>query len=271
MRAPAARTWALTATCAANALGLVEGEEHWSHGSREAAMLAFEALGGRLRRDAATSVARAMLDGAVDKIADGGRRGGEARTTSAPTCRSSRSAAPARRWRPRSRERLGRPLLRPTHPEVLSSIGAALSLVRAEVVRHASSPDGTAELVARGRARLRRCRRRAADGHRRRRASSRATTCCARSRPAPSRSSPAPPSRERLDEEGQRAAAARGHRRERPGGAAPRRRDRLLPAVQRRRLSSHVAVVDEIGAVPVCARARQVVSGAGGARPARRS
>ena len=30
-------------------------------------------------------------------------------------------------------ERLKRPLIRPEHPEVLSSIGAAISLVRAEV------------------------------------------------------------------------------------------------------------------------------------------
>jgi hypothetical protein len=36
--------------------------------------------------------------------------------------------------------RLGRPLLRPEHPEILSSIGAALSLVRAEVARTATSP-----------------------------------------------------------------------------------------------------------------------------------
>jgi hypothetical protein len=39
-------------------------------------------------------------------------------------------------------ERLGRPLLRPDHAPVLSSIGAALSLVRAEVARSATA--GTA-------------------------------------------------------------------------------------------------------------------------------
>ena len=43
---------------------------------------------------------------------------------------------------PRVAGRLGRPLLRPEHPEVLSSIGAALSLVRAEVVR--TSTTGSA-------------------------------------------------------------------------------------------------------------------------------
>jgi hypothetical protein len=44
--------------------------------------------------------------------------------------------------------RLGRPLLLPDHPEVLSSIGAALSLVRAEAVR-TSTAAGTALRVAR--------------------------------------------------------------------------------------------------------------------------
>jgi hypothetical protein len=44
--------------------------------------------------------------------------------------------------------RLGRPLLLPEHPEVLSSIGAALSLVRAEAVR-TSTAAGTALRVAR--------------------------------------------------------------------------------------------------------------------------
>jgi hypothetical protein len=44
--------------------------------------------------------------------------------------------------------RLGRPLLEPDHPEVLSSIGAALSLVRAEAVR-TSTAAGTALRVAR--------------------------------------------------------------------------------------------------------------------------
>jgi hypothetical protein len=43
---------------------------------------------------------------------------------------------------------LGRPLLRPDHPEVLSSIGAALALVRAEVVRTAAD-EGEALEIAR--------------------------------------------------------------------------------------------------------------------------
>jgi N-methylhydantoinase A len=45
-------------------------------------------------------------------------------------------------------ERLGRPVIRPEHPEVLSSIGAAVSLVRAEVTR-SSTTDGAAVELAR--------------------------------------------------------------------------------------------------------------------------
>src|SRR5262249_18063206 len=61
-------TWALTATCAANALGLVDDEAQWPHGSREAATAGFEALGRRLRRSG-EELARAVLDAAADKIA----------------------------------------------------------------------------------------------------------------------------------------------------------------------------------------------------------
>src|SRR5204863_1321522 len=42
------RRWAVTATCAANALGLVAGADHYSHGSRAAAQAAFEPLARRL-------------------------------------------------------------------------------------------------------------------------------------------------------------------------------------------------------------------------------
>ena len=44
-------------------------------------------------------------------------------------------------------ERLKRPLIRPAHPEVLSSIGAAISLVRAEVTRNGTSNGAAVELA----------------------------------------------------------------------------------------------------------------------------
>jgi hypothetical protein len=49
---------------------------------------------------------------------------------------------------PEVARRLGRPVLVPEHPEILSSIGAALSLVRVEVTRH-SGPAGAAAALAR--------------------------------------------------------------------------------------------------------------------------
>ncbi len=42
---------------------------------------------------------------------------------------------------------LGRPLVTAEHPEILSSIGAALSLVRAEIARHCSGPGATLALA----------------------------------------------------------------------------------------------------------------------------
>ena len=44
-------------------------------------------------------------------------------------------------------ERLRRPLIRPEHPEVLSSIGAAVSLVRAELTRNGTSNGAAVELA----------------------------------------------------------------------------------------------------------------------------
>jgi N-methylhydantoinase A len=126
------RHFALTATCAANALGIVHPDEH-AAGDREAAMLGFAALGARLGASP-EAAARALLEGAVSKVseaaADAARHhrlgpevplvaiGGAAGGLAAPVA-----------------ERLDRPLLRPGHPEVLSAIGAAMSLIRAEISR----------------------------------------------------------------------------------------------------------------------------------------
>jgi hypothetical protein len=137
--------YALTATCAANALGLVE-PGNYAAGDRAAALAGFEALGRRLRCSG-EAVARAVLDGAVLKIAEAVTQA--ARTHDLPkdapvvALGGSGGVLAAEVAR-----RLGRPLLRPEHPEVLSSIGAALSLVRAEAVR-TSTAAGTAIRVAR--------------------------------------------------------------------------------------------------------------------------
>jgi N-methylhydantoinase A/oxoprolinase/acetone carboxylase beta subunit len=143
VRSPRGR-FALTATCAANALGLV-AEGAYARGSRESALLAFEPLAVRLKTtsdeaarrvlgDAARKIARAVQDAArqhelgedVPLVALGGA--GEALVGEVARM-------------------LHRKVLHPRHPEVLSSIGAALSLVRAERTRSAVDSTGAAELA----------------------------------------------------------------------------------------------------------------------------
>jgi N-methylhydantoinase A/oxoprolinase/acetone carboxylase beta subunit len=127
------RRFALTATCAANALGIVpEG----AHARGEAVLAAFAVLGKRFRMSPERA-ARSVLDGAVEKIA--------AAVREARRCHELGDEAPlvalggaADALAPEVARRLGVELLRPEHPEILSSIGAALSLVRAEVVRSAA-------------------------------------------------------------------------------------------------------------------------------------
>ena len=123
--------WALTVTCAGTALGLGEPSE----ASREAALAAFGIVAEHARRSP-RECAREMLDGAVAKIARATREaakahdfGPEVPVVALGGAGSIIAAEVARV--------LGRPLLTPANPEVLSSIGAALSLIRTEVVRSA--------------------------------------------------------------------------------------------------------------------------------------
>jgi len=146
--------YALTATCAAHALGVVDvaapadGAAAAARSpadrspaaaarARQAALTGFAALGARTRRSA-EEAARALLDRTVDKIAhavaDAAKTHGFGADVPVVALGGAGSAlAPA------VAARLGRPFVRPEHPEILSSIGAALSLVRSEVVRHASA------------------------------------------------------------------------------------------------------------------------------------
>jgi N-methylhydantoinase A len=258
VRVPDGRLWALTATCAANALGLVDGDEHWSHGSRSAALAGFAALGRRLKKTA-EQVAREMLDAAVGKIAAAVAEASRTHDLGldVPVVALGGSGTALA---PEVARHLGRPLLRPDHPEVLSSIGAALSLVRTELVRHASSPEGTAELVR--------------DAER----------ACVEAGAAPMtvkvqtafeardnllravatgavalESGVA--SRARLDEAGQRAVVAAAT------GANDAGALRLVGETGFYRVfsdngSSRVAVVDDLGTIPICERARHVLRGA---------
>ncbi len=130
---------AITATCAAHAVGSVEEADAET---RASALAAFTALGEHLRRPAG-DLARAVLDGAVEKIA---RAAGEAARAHDLPARVPLVAlgGAGSALAPAVAARLGREFVIAENAEVLSSIGAALSLVRAEVVRHGAGRSAAA-------------------------------------------------------------------------------------------------------------------------------
>jgi N-methylhydantoinase A len=129
------REFALTSTCAANALGIVAPGSHAS-GDREAALVAFEAAGKLIRRTG-EQAARWLLDGAVDKIAQAAKEAAETHKLGKEVPLVALGGS-AEALVPEVAAQLGRSFERPENPEVLSAIGAAMSLIRAEVTR---SPD----------------------------------------------------------------------------------------------------------------------------------
>lgn len=130
---------ALTATCAAHALGVIDD------GRREVALAAFAPLAQRLRSTPGQA-ARGVMDAAVAKIA--GAVADAARTHAfGPDVPIVALGGAGAALAPEVARALGRPLMTPEHPEVLSSIGAALSLVRAEIARHCSGPGATLALA----------------------------------------------------------------------------------------------------------------------------
>ena len=154
---------ALTATCAAHALGLVDVAEpadgavaaarspadrspEAARRARAAALAAFAPLARRMKR-APEEAARALLDRTVDKIA---RAVAEAARTHelGPEVPVVALGGAGTALAPEVARRLGRSYVRPEHPEILSSIGAALSLVRSELARH-SAGNGDALHLAR--------------------------------------------------------------------------------------------------------------------------
>jgi N-methylhydantoinase A len=127
--------FALTATCAANALGLAD--DAYASGNRDAARLAFGPLAERLRTTVDEAATR-MLDGAARRIADAAAEAAKqhALRDDVPLVALGGSGDVLVA---RVAELLGRPMVRTEHPEVLSSIGAALSLVRVELDRNGVS------------------------------------------------------------------------------------------------------------------------------------
>ena len=133
------RRFALTATCAANALGLV-ADGTYARGSTEAALAGFAPLADRLRCTP-EQAAQALLDGATSKIAEAvteAARSHKLEGEFALICLGGAAEALA----PEVARRVGCTLVRPEHPEVLSSIGAALSLIRAEVASSSTESNG---------------------------------------------------------------------------------------------------------------------------------
>jgi N-methylhydantoinase A/oxoprolinase/acetone carboxylase beta subunit len=134
------RAYALTVTCAANALGLVAEGSHAS-GSREAALAGFATLARRLRGADAEDAARAVLDAALDKVGTAVGDAARAHELGAEVPLVALGGA-AEAIVPELARRMGRPLVRPSDPEVLSSIGAAISLVRTEIARSPQDGNG---------------------------------------------------------------------------------------------------------------------------------
>jgi N-methylhydantoinase A/oxoprolinase/acetone carboxylase beta subunit len=126
--------YALTATCAARALGGDDG-----------ALAAFAPLAARMKR-APDQAARAVLDGAVAKIAQAVAEAAKAHDFGPEVPVVALGGAGAA-LAPEVARTLGRRCIHPEHPEILSSIGAALSLVRAEIARHCSGPGATVALA----------------------------------------------------------------------------------------------------------------------------
>jgi N-methylhydantoinase A/oxoprolinase/acetone carboxylase beta subunit len=143
------RRLALTATCAAHALGVADAADAAGGAApvalRDSALVGFEALGRRMRCSAETA-ARALLDRAVDKIAQAAADAARAHDFG-PDVPLVALGGAGSALVPSVAARLKRPYVRPDNPEILSSIGAALSLVRAEVACHDSGPRASMALA----------------------------------------------------------------------------------------------------------------------------
>lgn len=127
LRLAGGRTAALTNTCAANALGLVRDTDY-AFGSREAALAGFEAAGRKLRLPG-REVARRMLEASSAALGALVRAVAEQYELTRPVAIAVGGGAAIGRI---VTEALGLECVVPDAAEVISSVGDALSLVRAE-------------------------------------------------------------------------------------------------------------------------------------------
>jgi N-methylhydantoinase A/oxoprolinase/acetone carboxylase beta subunit len=147
------RRFALTATCAANALGIVPEESH-AH-APETVVAAFAPLARHLRTTPGTA-ARAVLDAAVEKIVAAAREAARQHDLG-PGVPVVALGGAADALAGEVARRLDAQLVRPANPEVLSSVGAALSLVRAEAQRSATPGSNREDRIALARDAEREC------------------------------------------------------------------------------------------------------------------
>jgi len=124
--------FALTATCAANALGSVP-RGVYPETCTDSALAAFEPLAQQLRTTPADA-ARALLDRAVRKVADAVAEAAKQYRLPADVPLVALGGAGAALV-PEVAARLRRPAELPAHAGVLAAVGAAVSLVRAETTR----------------------------------------------------------------------------------------------------------------------------------------
>ncbi len=145
VRARDGRRWALTVTCAANALGRVP-DGAYALGSREAALHGFRALGRRLGCSD-EEAARRMLDLAAHRVAravDRLRRDARLRRRRFDLVAGGGGAGALV---PAVADRLGLPYHCVPHAEVISSLGDALAAVREERERTINNAASAEELA----------------------------------------------------------------------------------------------------------------------------
>jgi N-methylhydantoinase A/oxoprolinase/acetone carboxylase beta subunit len=121
---------ALTPTCAANALGLLPAGDH-ARGDGEAARLAFAPLAAHLRCSV-EAAARALLEQAARQVEEAVRDLLRAHDLRADQLTLLMGGGGAMVLGPALAARLGTPAERLPHAEVVSSIGAALGMLRIE-------------------------------------------------------------------------------------------------------------------------------------------
>ena len=114
--------------------------------AQAAALVAFVPLAKRMKRTP-EEAARALLDRTVDKIAHAVADAAHTHDFG-PEVPVVALGGAGTALAPEVARRLGRPYVRPQHPEILSSIGAALSLVRVEIARHVNDDESSGPALA---------------------------------------------------------------------------------------------------------------------------